>query len=240
MNPHLQARDMLYDLDNHPAIGSPMFTVLQLLDLDIADVDKRGMTQPHKGEISIRYSPQNYRKFKKEFDEEYKEYTPEELKTRKFLIPVYVPYEDVYGESWKSDHIEYWGELPFVVYKNSDHKNWYDRTHWETCQGVSVTGRTFEEMIVKLGRKYKKLFGDFDTYDFLTDKEKHNHQKEEPFVPAAKQDIKGALTTVSNPKYIHLHPSTLNLRWARWFSKTDYGKKNWSASIKEALKNSEL
>lgn len=240
MNLHLQARDILYDLDNHPAIGSPMFTVLQLLTLDISDVDKRGMTKPHKGEISIRYTPQNYRKFKKEFDEEYKEYTAEELKAQKLLIPVYVPYEVVYGEPWKSDHIEYWGELPFVVYKNNNPKNWYDRKHWDTCEGVSTAGRTFEEMIVKLGRKYKRLFGDFDSYDFLTDKEKQNHQKEDPFIVDTKRKIKGDTYTITNPKYIHVLPSTLNLRWAKWFSKTAYGKKNWSATLKEALKNSEF
>jgi hypothetical protein len=238
MQKHLEARKTIYDLSCHPALPDPVFTVQQLMCLDIAQVCKHGYTEPIKGCLDIRNTPQNYKRFKKEFDNEFKEYTPAELDLERGLIRVKIPYETIYGKKWKPDHIEYWGELSFCVFIGKDYKKWIELSNWERYAGISATGKTWEETITKLGRKFFKAYGKFNEENFLTPTEKKNHKKEFIFLtkPAKKQGCRGSYL-IHNPKHILIHASEINRRWLKWFAKTEEGKEKWN-SFKDILTNS--
>jgi hypothetical protein len=231
MDRHLKARDTLFDLAQHPALANAN-SVLDFMYIDIAQVCRNGHDEPYrKGCIEIRYTPENYKKYKAEFDAEFKEYSPEELKREKLLIRVDVPYEKVYGYPWEADHIEYWGELDIVIFTGKNMNLWHEFQNWQRFAGVSATGRTFEEMIVNLGKKFFKTHGKFEDEDFLTEAEKKNHRKEEPFffVPIENKNFK-ATKLVSNPKHKTIYASEINRRWVRWFAKTAYAKERFGSS----------
>ena len=152
------------------------------------------------------------------------------MKSQGGLISIEVPYQEMFGEDWKFDHVEYWGELCFYQFDGKPTiKNWMDYKKWQRCSGVEASGRTFEEMVVSITKKFKKTFGNFTGDDFLTSKEKENHKKEHPF---HRRKIKGRpqyTRLIRNKKYKQVNEAEINLRWLKWFLKTDYGKKNWAA-----------
>jgi len=232
---HLAARDMLWFLECHPALYSIHTGFLSLMHIDIAQVCVNKMTEPRKGMIGIWYTPERYKKFKKEFDKEFKEYSEEELKNYKRLVSIEVPYEGVYGYKWAPDHIEYWGDLSFVAYIGKDFSKEYESKYWTNLAAIETSGRSFEELIVNTGKEFKKIFGNFSKYDFLTAKEKANNKGKMPFVfnKAKPDDNFGTMTR--NKKYIHVTSAELNRRWLLWFSKTDYCKKKWGSTIKDIL-----
>jgi hypothetical protein len=238
-NNHIKAQETLNFLNDHPAIGGFIFPALSLLELSIVEVCKRGYCKPQRGCISIYHNAKNYRRFKTEFDKEFDGYTEAELEQQKPLIRIDVPYKRLFGETWKADHVEYWGELPFLVFTGRDFRPYHDRKRWTTCCGVEGCGRNFEDMIVDLGRKFKRKFGNFDETDFLTSKEKANHKREELFFFKPLKDRSGSLM-VTNPKYKRVELSELNRRWAKWFSKTAYCKQNWSSTVKDVLNGKEV
>lgn len=240
MSCHLKVQKMLYTLYEHPAICNIIFDPLKLLELDIVQVCKNGYIKPCDGFIEIYYTPENYKRYKKEFDNEFKEYTEEELKREKKLIRVGVPYKKIFGYSWKPDHIEYWGELNFVIYVGKDLKKWRENYRWHHFFGASASGQTFEEMIVKLGRQFLKYYGKFTKEDFYTPEEKKNHENEWPFLDS--KPIKGSSyrRMVSNPSYKRIEASDINRRWVKWLSGTAYGKKQWGETLKDILSGKDI
>lgn len=145
-----------------------MFSALSLMHLSIVEVCKRGYCEPLKGCISIYYNEKNYRKFRNDFDKKFKEFTKEELKRQMPFVRIEIPYKKLFGESWKNDHIEYWGELTILMFIGKNFNLYYDRNKWLNCSGVEGCGRNFEDMIVDMGKKFKTRFGDFDDDAFLT------------------------------------------------------------------------
>lgn len=148
-NNHIKAQETLNFLNDHPAFGGFIFPALSLLELSIVEVCKRGYCKPQRGCISIYYNPKNYRRFKAEFDKEFEGYTEAELKQQKSLIRIDVPYKRLFGETWKADHVEYWGELPFLVFTGRDFRPYHDRKRWTTCCGVEGCGQRSEVLMVQ-------------------------------------------------------------------------------------------
>ena len=236
MQRHLKARDTIYQLSSHPALADPFFTLFGLITIDIEQVCKHGHIRPMKGCIQISNTPQNYKKYKKEFDKEFKEYTKEELDLEGKLIRADVPYEKVYGEPWAPDHVEYWGDLTFCVFLGKNFKNWHERSCWERYAGTTASGRSFEDMMIKLGRNFFKTYGKFTDEDFLTPEEKENHTKEKIFFfrPIKKRGRFKTSRLVRNRKYKRVETSEINRRWLKWYAMTEDSKR-WGSSIEEIL-----
>ena len=228
MQRHLKARDTIYQLSCHPALPDSVFTLFRLITIDIVQVCKHGHMEPMKGCLEIFNTPQNRKKYKEEFEKEFKEYTTKELKREYALIRASVPYKKIYGESWKPDHIEYWGDLLFCVFIGKDFKKWHDHTCWDMYAGVETGGRSFEEMMINLGREFFKTFGKFNTEDFLTPEEKENHKKEKSFIlkPAKRGPYSGSYL-LRNSKHKQILAPEINRRWLKWYAKTEDCKKKW-------------
>jgi hypothetical protein len=239
MNKHLKVRDIFYKFSCHPALQGYLSNFMNLLNIDIVQVCKHGQTEPMNGLIQLWYTPDNYQKYKKEFDKEFLEYTAEELKSWKRLTRIDIPYKKLYGQDWKPDHIEYWGEICFVVFVGDDFKLWHEPKNWESFVGISASGRTFEEMMTSLGQKFFEIFGDFNDDDFLTKAEKKNHKEEEMFFHKPAKDGRGTFL-IKNPKFKMVQPTEINRRWVKWFAKTDYAKKNWKDSFDKIIPNKHI
>jgi len=227
-------------LSCHPALGGSIFTIHDSLWYSVQEVCKRGYSRLHNGEIDIHYTPDNYKKYKDLFDAEFKEYPEYE----KPLARISVPYETHFGEPWEFDHVEYWGELGFKMFIGNDFKKYFDPTKWGRYCGIEANGRSFEELIVNIAKRFKDIFGNFEGDDFLTKKELANHKKEIPFnfVPVKesdKLDKKYAKLKCSkmvhNKKYIDVNDAEINRMWVKWFAKTPYGKKTWKDSLDKIL-----
>jgi hypothetical protein len=233
---HLKAQSMLWFFYCHPALESPIHGPFELLSIEISNVCKNGYTNPMKGMVNLYYTPERYKKFKAEFDKEFKECSEFELKC-KSLISIDIPYEKLYGEKWCSDHIEYWGSLSPLIFLGKDFKDQYNYKKWQRYSGVEAKGSNFEELIINLGTKFKKIFGDYNKDDFLTPKETKNNKGKPPFIFKEVKDSKivGRISK-KNPEYINLSESEINRRWLMWFSKTPYCKKNWPKIIEKTTK----
>jgi hypothetical protein len=243
-NLHLKARDILWFLECHPAMGGSVFGGLSLLQLQIEKVDERGRIEPFKGLEDVYWTSENYKKFKKEFDKEFQECPPSKLNPKR-LISIQVPYEKVWGKKWSFDHIEYWGELNITAFTGKDFETFHDVKNWQILSGIETSGRSFEDLIVKIGSEFKEIYGDFTGQDFLTPKEKKNNKDKKLFLfkKATKNTNPEYLhtsTMVRNPKYIHIEAGELNRRWWRWFSKTPYCKKKWGNTTKKIISGKEF
>jgi len=226
----IKASDAICFLEEHPAIG-PMFDVFQALRFSINPVCKRSYLECAKSGVTIRLSSKHAKRFKKEFEKELKEYTEEELKTCKPLVSIKVPYKDLFGEEWKFDHIEYWADMVFYKFEGKK-EEYMDQKKWTAIEAIRCipASRTFEEMIVKVARQFKKIYGDFDCDDFLTKREKQNHKKEMAMLLVDKATTPAGNKIshmISNPKYIKVTYGEINQRWFKWFKTTDYYKKNF-------------
>lgn len=228
----IKARNAIYFLSEHPAI-SPTFDVFQALTFSINPVCKRSYLESAKSGVTVRLSSKYANRFKKEFDEEIKEakYTEEELKTQRPLISIEVPYKKLFGEDWKFDHIEYWADMVFYQFEGKK-DGYIDQKNWQAIEALRSipASRTFEEMIVKVATRFKKLYGDFDCEDFLTKREIQNHKKEMAMLVVDKKTMPtGNIVShmISNPKYIKVTYGEINQRWYKWFQTTDYYKKNF-------------
>jgi len=234
---HIKARDMIWFLESHPALGGDIHGLFSLLQVQIEKVDKRGRIEPHKGLEDIYWTREIYKKFKTEFDAVFKDCAPDELK-RKPLISIQVPYERVYGGKWAFDHIEYWGELSITAFMGKDFKHGHDMKNWQYLAGIETGGRSFQEMIVNIGTQFKKVHGDFSGQDFLTPQEMKNNKNEEIFffkdIPNTNHG-----EMIRNPKYIHVSSAELNRRWWKWFSKTPQCKKQWGDTAKMIISGKE-
>jgi hypothetical protein len=224
--------DALVFLDQHPALGGgSVFSLNSLLWYSAQEICKRGYMRLSDGEIDVHYTPHNYKRYKKLFDEEFKEIEPE-LKT---LARISVPYETHFGEPWKFDHVEYWGELSFVMFEGMDFKKYHDNSRWDHYSGTNTSGRSFEELIINTAKEFKKIFGDFSCEDFLTEEEKENHKIEKSIFFVKCRDNPKLSWMKHNSKYMRVTDAEFNRRWVKWFSKTPYAKKNWSKDCKLIL-----
>ena len=233
---HIRAQKMLWFFYCHPALECPIYGPFELLSIEIASVCKEGYTKPMKGMVNLYYTPKRYKKFKAEFDKEFKKCSEFELKC-KSLISINVPYEKFYGKKWCPDHIEYWGSLSPIIFLGKDFKDQYNYKKWQRYSGVEAKGSNFEELIINIGTKFKKIFGDYNRDDFLTPKETKNNKGKHPFIfkEVKNSKIIGRVSK-KNPEYIFLSMSETNRRWLLWFSKTPYCKKNWPKIIKDITK----
>jgi hypothetical protein len=225
----LKARDALWFLECHPASGEDVFN---LISFSIQKVCKRGYDEIAKRGVQIRQSSKFAKRYKdelkKEVDEFIKEH-PKAFECEKHFISIDVPYKELFGEEWKFDRTEYWGNVSFKVFMGSlKEKNaWMKQENWTSFEGFPAYTRTFEEMIIEFAKQFKKNLGDFCSEDFLTKTEKENHKKERVFVFAGERSMK------SNKKYIHVDRAELNRRWLKWFLKTEYCKKNWNDTFEK-------
>jgi hypothetical protein len=225
----LKAREALNFLECHPAMNDNIWPVIPWFS--IQTVCKRGYCESAKRGVRVYRDSKDAPRFKKEFDEELKEFNEAEIKQQGALISIDVPYKKLFGEEWKFDHVEYWGELTFYMFSGKPTgKRWFDRANWQGYCGVEAGGRTFEEMIVKITEKFKKAYGDFDKQDFLTKEEKENNKNKSPFdfKPFVKDGIRYS-RMLSNKEYKHVNDAELNLRWQKWFKTTENYKKNWAS-----------
>lgn len=216
--------DLRWKLDRHPAFPDIISKVL--VDYSLQEVCKRGMIKA--GPITLYKTPANYRRYKDRFDEELKAYKPDDP-IRKYAH-ILVTYEEHYGEPWTVDHVEYWGEVCFAVYRYKDTKGWADPRNWDGCVGPSCSARSFEEMMIKLSRLFFKKFGRWDSQDFLTKKEKANHKALPLF-------LKKGRGWFSNSKRIFVNPAEINHRWLKWFLKKPEARKQWG-SFNDMVKDS--
>jgi hypothetical protein len=233
----IQAQKAIDFLSDHPAI-TPVFDVFQALKFSINPVCKRGYLENSKSGITIYFSSKYARRFKKEFEEEFKTYTEKELNDCKSLVSIEVPYKKLFGEEWKFDHVEYWAEMTFFKFigqlylskafireiKGTADKN---QLNWEPIQALKVirATRTFEEMVVKVERQFKKLYGDFSCEDFLTKKEVKNHKKELAMITVVENKNGIRISKlISNHKYLKVDFGEFNQRWWKWFEKQKASK----------------
>jgi hypothetical protein len=225
----IQARDAIDFLSNHPAIP-PIFDLFQALRFSINPVCKRRYLEDTGYGIKVGITSKYAKRFKEEFAEELNQYTEEELKTQRSLVSIQVSYKELFGEEWKFDHIEYWGEMCFFVFNGEDISG-IKQENWETYEAIRriKPTRTFEEMIVNIAKEFKKIYGNFCEYDFLTKKEKLNHKKQLPLITVERINSANHKISnlVSNPKYIKVTDAEINLRWYKWFKTTEYYKKNF-------------
>ncbi|MEM4260874.1 MAG: hypothetical protein QXG00_06560 [Candidatus Woesearchaeota archaeon] len=230
-----QFNDIAWRLECHPAIPMVVGNFNQHLWYSLQGVCKHGYTEWVKKEgVAVWYNEKNYKKYKKLFDKEMKKYTDEELEKEKRLIRIYVPYKEMFGEPWKFDHAEYWGELSFYVYNKTDVKSRdkaFDRKNWCAYEGVNASGNSFEELIINIGKKFLKTFGNKIYDDYLTKEEKLNHKKQSPFLFNKKTPDGKGFYMDNNPKYIYVTEAEINRRWLQDFIKTDYCKKHWYYNI---------
>jgi hypothetical protein len=226
-------------LDCHPATstGTP-FEFNSLLWYSVQEVCSRGYSMYNKDEtLSIHYNEENYKRYKKEFDRELKHYKKDDI-TRN-LCTVDIPYERHFGEKWKFDHIEWWGEMSFVLFKGKDFiNNYFKVEEWERYQGIECSGKSFEQLIINTANKFKEAFGDVSEDAFLSKEEKQNHKKFRPFyfVKLKDKKYKGCSEMKTNEKYMHINSAMLNLRWKEVFLNSDYCKKNYKWLIDENKK----
>jgi hypothetical protein len=101
-----------------------------------------------------------------------------------------------------------------MIFFGKDMNRWYDRDQWERFDASGAVGNSFEEMIVNLGNKFFKHFGNFTSEDFLTPAEKRNHEKQRPFLSVPGK-YENSSEMVSNSKYKTVLASEINRRWVK-------------------------
>lgn len=239
----LKAKKAKEFLDFHPALSaSPFGEMSREMVWGIEPVCRRGEWESSKGYMSVRRGDKSrgWERFKDEFDKEEKElYDTYDSKTEKGKKDIEIQkrflhlnktYEEIYGEKWKFDHVIYWYEMSFSVFKGKiGSKDWMDFKCWDRYDGLHGEKGSFEDMLIDMASRARKIYGNFKIYDkaLLSEKEIENHKKEECFffVPCKKH--KGYTEMKDNKKYFDVHNDLYNLRWLRWFIDTEYCKKNW-------------
>jgi len=240
------ARKAIEFLQEHPAM-EPDNLLGRGLCFSIQDVCKRGYDRiVARSGVDIYSSSKNAHLFKDEFEKKFKRIEkdykkdPKLLRAQKRFTKISVPYKKLFGEPWKYDRTEYWGDMSFFVYHGNPKKWMKDRNPyiWQAYSAhLEPAALSFEELVIKLAKEFKKRFGNFKREDFLTPEEKKNHRTVRSF-NFIKKKGKMFSTLKWNPKYMNVPDSELNHRWCEWFiSQSTYGKKTWSdGSIKAILK----
>jgi len=232
----IEAANALDFLRCHPAVasdsvGDSMFGGFWFY---MAECCKHGVSKDAAG-VTIHVYPddKDAERFADQFAKEHGE--DWRIKEYEHMYDIDVPYEEYYGEPWVFDHVEYWYETTFFVFIGNPYDNLaeYDRKNWQGCVGPEGGANTWEDMIIDCAKSIKEAFGDFDNCDsFLTDAEKHNHEKENVcfFVDCGRDGLKSMKW---NKNYIRIDEGLINLRWLKWFMATDYAKEHWEDNFKE-------
>ena len=186
----------------------------------------------------------------KDFEKFWEKYKDEDDDIDEEFISIYVPYNEIYGYSWKYDHTEYVADYSFYKYnkdeqyikylktsrevddKTAEKTASYMNTCWNAFQGGYVYASSFEELIIKLAEDVRERFGDFCCEDLLTTEEKQNHEDQWLMKFKDLDDGSGCSEMITNDKYIRLEQKDYNLRWWEWFVKTEYCRKNWEQYAK--------
>ena len=189
------------------------------------DAGKRGITV-YQGDV-------NFSKFNDLLVEQWDE---ADLSHPSDILHVEVPYERMYGEPWSYDHMEYWYELTFFVFRGDpwDKEESWKMENYGRYGGVDGGGNSFEEMLINAASEVKKIFGDYQMYhSFYTEDELINQKTVEPMFSVPCVDRVGYSQIIFNDKYVHVNDGLINLRWLKWFMGTEYAKKNWDFSYTE-------
>jgi hypothetical protein len=229
MKKQIKAKNSLDFLREHPAFSSVEGdSLFDGLWFSMQACCKHGNNE-HAGRSGITVWGDNP-KFK-----EYKDLFKEEKGLSDKLQSVNVPYERYFGKPWKFDHMEYWYELTFFVFKGNPYidKETWDFKNWDRYAGPEGGERSFEDMLIKIEQQVKKIYGDFNSNkDFLTEEEKTNNKIVDPF--CRKKKINKNYNEVTfNPRFISVSKGLINNRWVKWFMNTKYAKDNWGHDFKE-------
>lgn len=219
-------------ISGHPAAPSIVFPATDLVSYSLQEVCKMGYSETAKEGISVACTPKNiakYPQYRKEFEAELAEYKKED--PFKHLARIEIPYKDVFGEPWKFDHVEYWGEICFVLYRDSDLSKYINRLSWEICYCFGASGRSYEEMMIRLIRGFKKKLGECRDSNFYTEREKKYEQVRRGM------DIKERIKRINRSRNTmpHRNPAVINRRWMAEFLKTAYCQQTWIDTVKELL-----
>ena len=221
---------------SHPAIGDRFDGTL--FWLYPAKVCKRGIDDMSKGFIQVHGDDPEAQRFWPEFEKEYED-DPGMLKDHPGMCTVTKSYEEIHGEPWAYDHVEYWWELSFSVYDGDvsrASKEWIDPRKWGSYALERGSSPSYEQCLVDAAAMVRGRLGDFNEYDFETVEEKENHKGKEImlFVPCKEvyhNPITGRDERCSemkdNPDYLYNHSGMLNRRWLLWFRGTDYCRNAW-------------
>jgi hypothetical protein len=223
-------------LDDHPALSaSPLGEATRIMHWGIEQVCKRGEWKSGHHSIPITKKDKGWQRFKKEFDLEEKEIenthdNPKDIAANKTFLCIYKSYKELYGETWKFDHVIYWYEIDFSVFSGTINTNdWGDYKCWQNYCGIKGQSLCFEDMLIHAASHVKSTFGNFSLYDkkLMSDIEINNHKQEQSFFFVDCKDLKGYSEMRDNPKHFRVFNDLLNLRWLRRFVESDYCKKNW-------------
>jgi hypothetical protein len=195
---------------------------------------KRGICEVAKDCISISKGDKGWRKFQKEFDEDEAEYGKDPYQS------IYVTYLELYGEKWKADSLSYFCDVDFFVYQGENMTSMddiYNFKNYGRYHGFYTRSKTFEGLLINTAKKVKKIYGNWDINDdFITPAEIKNHDRQQMYLSKklAKDDL-NSYSLVSNPKHKEVTDVMRNRRWLKWFSKTEYCKKNWENEFKSMV-----
>ena len=236
----LKVVDAYKFLSSHPALSGGTLDGISALWWYPVKCCKRGIAQSSSDRLSTHYDDP-YRSGRWE-DEFRADYTEEALSSHPGMCVIHKTYDEVFGEPWAFDHVEFWFEITFTVFQGGieDSKAWMDQKRWGRYQGPEGGARTFEEMLVAAAQAVKEELGNFQESDFYMPEELANHAKENPWI-SRKLDKK-ELNPITgkeehffamddNPAYIDVGCHVLNRRWLRWYIETDICKRNWGASF---------
>jgi hypothetical protein len=219
---------LIWKIGDHPAAPSRIFPTNHLIDYTLQEVDSHGLTDwANRMGVDVWYSAKNYKKYKTEFDKELSD-IPDGDPCKPNLVKIQIPYIDFYGIPYKVDHVEYWGEIHFKVFKGNDFsdKKCFDPNNWDGFCGYHCSALSYEEMVIKLIRLFFKNLGSALDDGYLTKEEKINHAQFHRFTRRDAKDKKGYYLD-KNKNYISVNEAEINRRWLKEFVKTDYGKKHW-------------
>ncbi len=241
-NKRIKAITALNFLRSHPALNADVFgdSLFEGAWFHMEKCCKRGNSEYCKtAGVSIWRGRKGWEKYKDQFEKEYKD----DAITSKSLQQIDIPYEQLYGEPWVFDHVEYWYETSFCVFTGNpygDIKQHMDYLKWAKYAGPEGGANTFEDMLIDCAQKVKKAFGDFDDYnDFLLPEEIKNHKEISffnNFKPIKSGKHKGCSRMIHNKNRLDIYNGLTNIRWLKWFVETDYCKKNWDYYMKDFKK----
>jgi hypothetical protein len=214
-NKKIEASTALQFLQLHPAINysNPYNTFVSGIDIQINKRCKRNIPEIYHGVLCINSTDKEW--------EEIKERFPKNINDDY----AYVGYEEFYGEKWEANHITYDLDVNFFTFLGDPYVRFssHDPNNWDKYSGFSISQATFEDALIEASIKTKELFGDFSTSSFLTEEEKNNHDKISP-IDLALDMLKRQSVIQDNPKYLYTTEGLFNLRWLKWFIKTEYCK----------------
>lgn len=217
-------------LSNHPAVAPDITgnSICDGLSFYLAPCCKRGKSESCKDSITLYEDDPSANRFKDRFEEEYKDDPDEEFKQ------IYVTYEELYGEPWVFDHVEYWYDLVFYVFCGNPYskREHYDHKKWERYGFTHGGANTFEDMIIKCADDVKTHLGDFSMYDdTLSSKAEIVCELTEKFMTSVETDDNRYRRCIFNEDYIYANNGMYNLRWLKWFITTDYAKDTWGVDF---------